>query len=257
MDAAVSIHNESTHMGPSTPQRPILPGADGGVAETPRTPSGLGLLSTPPRRLPRSLKRPREEEAVTDPNSPEPSGLSPRRLLQTPPRRPPRRARFSTGFSGLASPAPENERPDAHLDTGSEAVEQIFAVEGGRQVQDLSGTQTGEQVEEQASLDRNQDKAHVDNFQSQGPELTEVRLQRDDDKSPENNGLQSAELQNARNDFQQNDYGSELDLPDLDVDKGPLEKGQIDLDLPNQQIQEGEKQPCSQSPDPFAQEPVA
>lgn len=102
-------------MGPSTPQRPIFPHSDGAAEETPRTPSGLGLLSTPPRRPPRSLKRPREADVDTS----ETRDSGPLRLFQTPPLRPPRRARFSTGFTGLANSSPEFVAPS---DTYSEGA---------------------------------------------------------------------------------------------------------------------------------------
>ncbi|KAF6839688.1 hypothetical protein CMUS01_04195 [Colletotrichum musicola] len=143
--------------GPSTPQRPIFPNSDGAAEETPRTPSGLGLLSTPPRRPPRSLKRPRE----ADVDAPEARGSSPLRLFQTPPLRPPRRARFSTGFTGLADPSPEsvassNLRPEGIPERSRSPASSAekprptnpVSEQLGRQERDQEESQSGEHVVE-------------------------------------------------------------------------------------------------------------
>ncbi|KAF6816131.1 hypothetical protein CSOJ01_03194 [Colletotrichum sojae] len=137
--------------GPSTPQRPIFPNSDGVAEETPRTPSGLGLLSTPPRRPPRSLKRPRE----ADIDASEYRGSSPLRLFQTPPLRPPRRARFSTGFTGLADPSPEsmassNLRPEGIPETSRSPASSAEKPRPKKPVGEQLGRQEGEQQESQS-----------------------------------------------------------------------------------------------------------
>ncbi|KAK7434343.1 hypothetical protein CaCOL14_009641 [Colletotrichum acutatum] len=85
--------------GLSTPQRPSSLANDDAVDVASNTPTRLGLLQTPPRRLSRHLKRSIHaiepgDDAVADSEQGSPGSVRP---LATPPRRPPRRARFSTG----------------------------------------------------------------------------------------------------------------------------------------------------------------